>query len=642
MKCSIMYYSYVVFCSLTLINQCTSVEQSGPVVFIRQDDFLLSASVWDIVIDINVTNYFHMLDEFWVALESIENIDMGNITERFHNYAESVSGIIDQEVLLLKKETMQTYHKLKNILTTLAPHRNERSLIDLGGHFLHYMFGVATDKNLEAVNEKVNNLNSQTDHIVHLMTEQISYIKSSFEAGHRNRHDIEGLTKVMEYINKKVDQTQEALSNLTLSFELTSQIIFNIQSALRTMEHALSSITQDVVSFQTALEIAALGRLSNYFISPEKLQEILAKINSGLGDGYSLLTNLEMNQMFLYYTLSTVRLATMHDRIRLFLTIPLKSHNTYFQLFRAIPLPFLITNTTAVSIKVEYPFFAITQNREFYLELDAEDMSNCRSGFIKICPPTREILKTRSHTCLASLFMGDSKEASRLCQKEIILNYRQKFYRQKGGNSWLYSVRNKEKLIVECPSKNKINNIETNQVEIENSGKISIPSNCKVQGDNFLLLPHSVDTIMSQRNADIHVPNITNILQIITSEENIHFNKTVGNEQEILEIIKANNYNDVQQTSVPLHEWQRQLIEIQKLKSVSIFGSPIVSISFSTVIFVTFTLGIMFWYRKRIITLFVCKKHLTATKEKQYMSVDEMNAMLKRKDENNLESPANQ
>ena len=81
--------------------------------------------------------------------------------------------------------------------------------------------------------------------------------------------------------------------------------------------------------------MTSLGQLSSVLINPFNLSVILQ-----LPAGLSMLTGLSVQDMYVYYTVAVVHAVATSKSIRLFIEIPLKASNRYFELYQAHSLPF--------------------------------------------------------------------------------------------------------------------------------------------------------------------------------------------------------------------------------------------------------------------------------------------------------------
>jgi len=86
------------------------------------------------------------------------------------------------------------------------------------------------------------------------------------------------------------------------------------------------------------------------------------------------------------------------------LTVPLKTTDSHFTLFRLISLPTQISFDKFVKYSVDYAFFALKHSRRSYLLLTEADYSLCDKGIITICLAETAVYSSQSLKCESSLF----------------------------------------------------------------------------------------------------------------------------------------------------------------------------------------------------------------------------------------------
>jgi hypothetical protein len=84
-----------------------------------------------------------------------------------------------------------------------------------------------------------------------------------------------------------------------------------------------------------------MGQLSSVLINPYKLSVILQKVSLQLSAELSMLTGVTVEDMYVYYTIAAVHAVASPKAIRLFIEIPLKATDRYFELYQVHYLPFL-------------------------------------------------------------------------------------------------------------------------------------------------------------------------------------------------------------------------------------------------------------------------------------------------------------
>ena len=105
---------------------------------------------------------------------------------------------------------------------------------------------------------------------------------------------------------------------------------------------AILELKLSVIQLQEAIAVTSLGQLSSVLIHPYNLSVILRRVSLQLPAGLSMLTGLTLKEMYVHYTIATVHAVATSKNIRLFVNIPLKAADRYFELYQVHSLPFFI------------------------------------------------------------------------------------------------------------------------------------------------------------------------------------------------------------------------------------------------------------------------------------------------------------
>ena len=111
-------------------------------------------------------------------------------------------------------------------------------------------------------------------------------------------------------------------------------------AAIREIELALQELKLSVTQLRETIDVTSLGQLSSVLINPYNLSVILQQVSLQLPAGLSMLTGLWVQEMYVYYTVAVVHVVATSKNIRLFVEIPLKASDRYFELYQAHSLPF--------------------------------------------------------------------------------------------------------------------------------------------------------------------------------------------------------------------------------------------------------------------------------------------------------------
>ena len=80
-----------------------------------------------------------------------------------------------------------------------------------------------------------------------------------------------------------------------------------------------------------------------------------------------MLTGLTVEEMYVYYTVAMVHAVATSTSIRLFIDIPLKAADRYFELYQVHSLPFFHQGVGQfVIIDEAFTYLAVAENRQFF------------------------------------------------------------------------------------------------------------------------------------------------------------------------------------------------------------------------------------------------------------------------------------
>jgi hypothetical protein len=86
------------------------------------------------------------------------------------------------------------------------------------------------------------------------------------------------------------------------------------------------------MQLQESLDLTSVGKLSSNLINPHNLSDLLKHVSLHLPAGTSMLTGLTVEEMYVYYAVANVHATATSRSIRLFIDMPLKAADRYFEL----------------------------------------------------------------------------------------------------------------------------------------------------------------------------------------------------------------------------------------------------------------------------------------------------------------------
>lgn len=503
-------------------------------VFVKDTDILLSGDKWTIVVNIALNDYDTLVYVMKTTLnqirQKVKTRPGSTVIER--PYGEFVSfDIYWEEIDRLDKMVqelstdLQSFRKLlfddKQFRNPNVGIRSKRGLMDLVGYGMKYLFGTADARDIKRLSSVCDELHSFKERMTHAIDHQLTYIKTLDENLKQSTVDIAELTGIL----------RDSIRNFSLGLNRVEADLLDTQAAIvkqakysaaiREIEMAILELKLSIIQLQEALDVTSLGQLSSVLINPYNLSIILQQVSLQLPAGLLMLTGLTVQDMYVYYTIATVHAVATSKNIRLFVDIPLKAVDRYFQLYQVHSLPFFYEKIGKyVMIDEPFMYLAVAENRQFFAILTPYMLTKCTQGLYMVCP-SDIVLKTASESnCLIALFLGKADIMFTEC-KRVIINetFAPIWIRSPDANYWIYSLSVPQRVTVQCqeigsPPASGL----TSQLILKGTGILSNSSSCYVYAENFKLLPHSLGkTTVTLNRAHIVLPIIDNLLKF--SEE---------------------------------------------------------------------------------------------------------------------------
>ena len=196
---------------------------------------------------------------------------------------------------------------------------------------------------------------------------QLTYIRVLDESTRKNAMDITVSTETL----------RNSLYNFSLQLNRVEADLLDTQAALikqarysaaiREIELALQELKLSIMQLQEAIDVTSLGQLSSVLINPYNLSMILQQVSLQLLAGLSMLTGLSVQDMYVYYTIAVVHAVATSKSIRLFIEIPLKASDRYFELYQGHSLTFFHKEVGKfVMVDETFTYLAVAESRQFF------------------------------------------------------------------------------------------------------------------------------------------------------------------------------------------------------------------------------------------------------------------------------------
>ena len=223
-------------------------------------------------------------------------------------------------------------------------------------------------------------------------------------------------------------------------------------AAIRELEMAILELKSSLIRLQEALDITSLGQLSSVLISPYNLSVILQQISLQLLAGLSMLTGMTVQEIYVYYTIATVHAVTSSRNIRLFIDIPLKATDRYFELYQVHSLPFFHKGIGKfVMIDEPFTYLAVAESRQIFAVVTPYMLTKCTQEIYTVCPSDMMLRTAGEPNCLIALFLGKMDIVLSKCKRMVINEtFESVWIRSADASYWIYSLSTPQQVTVQC------------------------------------------------------------------------------------------------------------------------------------------------------------------------------------------------
>uniref|UniRef100_A0A6M2DZ33 Putative secreted protein n=1 Tax=Xenopsylla cheopis TaxID=163159 RepID=A0A6M2DZ33_XENCH len=404
--------------------------------FINEGRMLATAEKWNLVIDVNLTEYENANDDMQLWIRGLQ--DTENPLRKGKSLINTTS-YLSMEYEMIKEMCLAIRREIDDISHATYP-RWSRELVNGLGTVLKFLAGTPDNRDLEGINMRLQELENQFGKIRHLQKIQATLINATYDLSRQNTAQINTLIRITTEHRIEILEMEREKAEREEILEVVEESKHVLSANFRVLESLIAKLENELTKLRIALEKAVEGKLSALFLPPTELYDTLSDIQKLLPSTLSFPQQLRKSTIYEFYDLISVRTATWGSSFRLFIELPLKTSQREFTVFRALPLPhFDNASKVYIYIKPENKYFAISDDRSKFMELS--DLNDCRGTRIRICAPHVPIQIPPGKT-------GHAKMIENTCMKYVARNFRSVWY--KGDNKWVYSLTKPVEIIIRC------------------------------------------------------------------------------------------------------------------------------------------------------------------------------------------------
>jgi hypothetical protein len=278
-------------------------------------------------------------------------------------------------------------------------------------------------------------------------------------------------------------------------------------TTIRQLEFTVLRITQQLDELINAVQHATSGKLP-MTIDPVTLNSILKNISLRLQDGYELVAGTKFENIHLHY--DCIRTAIIGDpyHIKIILSVPLKTVNRHFMLYKILALPTRISNSMFIQNLPDFLYFGIDHIQRNYILLTDVEFSYCTRCSFTICPANKAIYSTQMITCGTSLFFQKTNSLQS-CSRRLLLHHKTPLL-QRYDTALIYHFPENQQVVLRCWENGTW--ISTAK-KLEGNGLIYNSSKCLLTADASQALPQMMGNTETTLDATkLYVPDRTTIV----------------------------------------------------------------------------------------------------------------------------------
>ncbi len=299
--------------------------------------------------------------------------------------------------------------------------RKKRSWFPFLGTLANKIAGVVTESQLNQVKDKVNEMATSLDRVVHVLNGSLSVLATTQEEVGQHRQVINHLVDTVNKLNMKAQQFDTRLQQVHQEV-MYAELVIEIQGIFTLIRNTMNEISTALAELGEQLNLSMTGNLSPSLIPPEKLMSILNSVDRQLPKTLSLPYAIKKNTLMKYYQQLNVALLPDKLSFHIIMPIPLLLIRSIYDLYSTtqVPVPHS-TGSSAIVYNLEAKYLALSLSRDHYLLLDDKDIMACQKSDFMYCPLCLPSYSSdNAPSCMSSLFMQEPKLIKNLCKTTIV------------------------------------------------------------------------------------------------------------------------------------------------------------------------------------------------------------------------------
>lgn len=371
-----------------------------------------------------ISDFINLAKTHFISDKITNVIPLENTLVGFQNYLENLNAS--------NSEALLEYEALTAFIHS-TPRVQKRSLLPFGGLF-SFLFGTASDKDLNAIRSSVTQLAKSQRSMLHIMEHNLSIINATRLELAQNRETINGLITSLQSFQEVVTKQLNRYERLFLQLKNFHEISNAIRNMLSEIKHLHSRAYIHLTDFKLKLNLLSLEKLSPSLITAQHFREILNHIQDQIPNNFVLPLDTK-TQLLQFY--ESLRCSTVNNGkyLAIIMHIPLMPVNEVFTLVKATPITIPYSNDSmpvkfthdsslpSARIELESSYFLINDKRSHYMLLSDVEANTCLKNKMAFCEVTRGFSSIyKNKLCIILSYINEVRDSDTICQKIIVRN----------------------------------------------------------------------------------------------------------------------------------------------------------------------------------------------------------------------------
>ena len=393
-------FTCLMLCSGSVMGKQQVQRLNYGVVFEPQNQLQLSGEVWLHTFEIPLPEGIDLQNAFACKKESCQSIS--NLLQEIRQIRHSIKTMITS--------TLDSIKKLIPERQLINRNRHRRSVLPFIGDISWSIFGTATVKDVERMARHINFLNKISTKLIKVVEQHENDLSSSMTASDERTNDIaKGLHENSLAITQIENQLNVSLINMEKTFSKVSGFLTEQIEKSRQLESLFEELLEGVYDL-------VKGKLSPHPIKADTMLKTLQDIQSILDKKFPGFHLVYKNPSLIYHYIGTI-FARKGSSLYVSVKFPISPFRRPLDLFKVKTFPIPVNDSTnhATQLLDTPDYFAITDDLQYYILFQDEELVTCQSNSLKQCNFPKILTPAVETSCMLALFTENNALVKRLC-----------------------------------------------------------------------------------------------------------------------------------------------------------------------------------------------------------------------------------